>query len=84
MLKVKPEKRIFLTNLIYSFQFFLFFSISLSFTCVAAIGNLSEQAGFALKKRFGLSLKRVESISFLGKQKKSFHKKNKVSDSELH
>ena len=55
MLKVKSEERIFLTNLILFFSnFFLFFLISLSFTCVAAIGNLSEQAGFALKKRFGL------------------------------
>jgi hypothetical protein len=31
----------------------------------------------------GFSLNWVESISFLGKQKKSFHK-DKVSDSELH
>ena len=41
-----------------------------SFACVAAIGNLSEQAGFALKKNWA-SLGGV--LSFLGKVKERFH-----------
>jgi len=39
---------------------------------VAAIGNLSEQAGFALKKRFGLFLIWFGPFPFLGKHKKGF------------
>jgi hypothetical protein len=56
-----------------TFVHFFVLLISLSFTCVAAIGNLSEQAGFALEKRFGLFLFGFSPFSFLGKQKKSFH-----------
>ncbi len=47
---------------------------------MAAIGNLSEQAGFALKK---IGLLFGSPFSFLGKPIKSFPFKNKVSASEL-
>jgi hypothetical protein len=44
---------------------------------VAAIGNLSEQAGFTLKKILGCSVE-GQSISFLGKPKKSFLRGNQA------